>query len=138
MRSWSEVRCLAAITAIVFLALLREAIAQSAIPKSQYQSRFSYQGVGENSSLTVVHRDPLGKPCLTYAGSSRSHLINPNVYDNIVTIHNQCSKTVKLQLCYYGSQNCVEVELLGGQRKDAILGVYPNSQVFRFSYKEKP
>lgn len=112
------------------------AMAQLVNPVSPLQSRLTLQGGGENSALTV-HRDPLGKPCLDFEAASRAHVINPDVYDNIVSIQNRCSKPIKLRLCYYKSENCIDVEILAQQRKDTVLGVYPHMQYFRYSYQEK-
>lgn len=112
------------------------ALAQSTSPTSPYKSRLTLQNSGANAALTV-HRNAFGKPCLNIEAASRSHVVNPNVYDNIVSIQNQCSQIIKVQICYYGSESCLDVEVSGQQRKDTVLGVRPNSQYFRYSYKEK-
>lgn len=112
------------------------ALAQNANQTSPYKSRLTLQSSGASAALTV-HRNGFGKPCLNIEAASRSHVVNPDVYDNIVSIQNQCSQIIKVQICYYGSASCIDVEVLGQQRKDTVLGVRPNSQYFRYSYKEK-
>lgn len=130
--------------AIVLMTLLSVAsaiqaqsvMAQMTIPTSPFKSRLTLQNGGENAALTV-HRDPLGKPCLNIEAASRAHVINPDVYDNVVSVFNRCSKLIKVRLCYYKSDQCVDVELSGQQRKDTVLGVRPHMQYFRYSFQEK-
>lgn len=89
-----------------------------------------------NAAFTV-HRNAVGKPCLDIEAMSRSHTVNPNVYDNIVSIYNQCPKRISVRICYFKTESCVDVDVAGQQRKDTILGVRPQMQYFRYSYKEK-
>lgn len=114
----------------------QQAMAQITSPTSPYKSRLTIQNSGENAALTV-HRNALGKPCLNIEAASRTQVVNPNMYDNIVSIKNQCSQVIRVQICYFGSESCVDVEVLGQQRKDTILGIRHHSQYFRYSYKEK-
>jgi hypothetical protein len=114
----------------------KSVMAQTADPTSPFKSRLTLQNSGENAALTV-HRDPLGKPCLSIEAASRSHVVNPAVYDNVVSVRNQCSKLIKLRICYYNSESCIDVEVAGRQRKDTVLGVRPNMQYFRYSYRER-
>lgn len=103
---------------------------------SQFQNRLTLQNEGDNAALTV-HRGPLGKPCLNFEAASRRHVINPNVYDHVVSVYNRCVQIIKLRVCYYHSDHCIDMEVPGLQRKDAVLGIYPNMQYFRYSYREK-
>lgn len=126
-----------AIMLIVVLGPLERAPAQDLAPTAPFQSRLTLQGPGQNSAV-FTHRDPLGQPCLDIEAASRAHVINPNVYDHVVSIYNKCLSRIKLQVCYYGTDHCIDVDVPGLQRKDAVLGVYPSLQYFRFSYREKP
>lgn len=98
--------------------------------------RATLQAPGTNSALRT-HRNAIGKPCLDFEAMSRAHLANADIYDNIVSIKNQCAQRIMVKLCYFGSEGCIDVEVPAFQRKDAILGVRPQSQFFRYSYKEK-
>ena len=98
--------------------------------------RATLQAPGTNAALKT-HRNAIGTPCLDFEAISRAHRVNTEIYDNIVSIRNQCSQRIMLSVCYVGSEACVEVEVPAFQRKDAILGVRPRSQFFRYSYKEK-
>jgi len=103
---------------------------------SPFQNRLTLQNPGDNAVL-MVHRDPLGRACLNIEAASRQHIVNPNVYDHVVSIYNQCLKTIDIRVCYYHSEHCIDVKVLGSQRKDEVLGIYPNMKEFRFSYQEK-
>ena len=103
---------------------------------SPFQNRLTLQNAGENGAFPV-HRSPLGKPCLDIEAASRRHVINPNVYDHVVSIYNRCVQNIKLRVCYYHSDHCIDVEVAGLQRKDVALGIYPSMQYFRYSYREK-
>ncbi|MBI1203477.1 MAG: hypothetical protein GC182_13300 [Rhodopseudomonas sp.] len=110
--------------------------AQLVNPVTPYQSRLTIQNGGVNAALTV-HRNPFGKPCLDIEAASRAHVINPDVYDNVVSIENRCSLTIRVKICYFNTDSCINVEVMGGQRKDAILGVRPHMQYFKYSFQEK-
>jgi hypothetical protein len=103
---------------------------------SPFQSHLTMQNSGENAALTV-HRNPFGKPCLSIEAASRSEVVNPHVYNHVVSVYNTCSSLIKVRLCYYHSDQCIDVEVSGGQRKDTVLGIYPHIRYFRYSYKEK-
>lgn len=101
-----------------------------------YQSRMTLQGPGQNSALTV-HRNAVNQPCLDYEAASKQQVVNPTLYDHIVSITNQCPTTIRLKLCYYKSDKCQDIEVGARARKDVIMGVAPNMQYFRYSYTEK-
>jgi hypothetical protein len=124
------------ITTVALLSFGHCAVAQSDSSGS-FQSRLTLQGGGDNAALSV-HRDALGRPCLDFEAASRAHVINPNVYDHVVSVYNQCVRLIKLSVCYYGSDRCIDMEVPPLARKDGILGIYPSMQYFRYSYKEKP
>lgn len=98
--------------------------------------RSTLQAPGTNTELRT-HRNALGKPCLDFEAMSRAHIANADIYDNIVSIKNQCAQRIMVKVCYFGSDSCIDIEVPAFQRKDAILGVRPQSQFFRYSYKEK-
>lgn len=83
------------------------------------------------------HRDFTGKPCLSVSGSGRPHTINPELYDHVVTVSNACPLRIALQICYYRAQDCIAMEVPGGERKEAILGSLPSMKDFRFEFREK-
>jgi hypothetical protein len=112
------------------------ASAQSLNPISPFQSPMTLQGDGENAGLTV-HHDPLGRPCLDIEAASRAEVVNPNVYDHVISVYNRCLTQIKLHVCYYQSEHCIDMTIPGLQRKDSVLGIYPSTQYFRYTYREK-
>ncbi len=132
---------LALFSFVVFVAFIGVGNCQTGlIPNSNatspFQNRLTLQNGGVNAALTV-HRNPLGRPCLDIEAASRAHVINPHVYDHVISVYNRCVQTIKLRVCYYHSEHCIDLELPGSQRRDTVLGVYPNMQYFRYSYREK-
>jgi hypothetical protein len=83
------------------------------------------------------HRDFTGKTCLEVGGSARAHTTNPNLYDHVVSVRNNCPQRIALQVCYYRSRDCLPMEVPGGARKEAILGTLPSGRDFRFEFREK-
>jgi hypothetical protein len=84
-----------------------------------------------------VHRGPTGQPCLKITGFAQQQTINPNIYDHILDVSNDCSQPIKLQACYYQSQQCTAIDVPGYGRKQATLGIMPAMRDFRFEYKEQ-
>src|SRR5579863_1088512 len=83
------------------------------------------------------HRDFTGKPCLGVSGSARSHHVDVNLYDHVITVVNGCPKRIELRVCYYRTQDCIPMEVAGNSRKEAILGTLPSTKDFRFEFREK-
>lgn len=83
------------------------------------------------------HRDFAGKPCLAVTGSARPHADDPNLYDDVITVLNSCPQRIAMQVCYYESEECIPMDIPGGERKEAILGILPSIADFRFEFHEK-
>ena len=94
--------------------------------------------LGGTQTLGVkVHLGPTGKPCLKVAGYAKAQTINPNIFNHLILVSNNCSQPLKLQVCYYQSQHCAAVEVPGYARKEATLGIMPAMKEFRFEYREQ-
>jgi hypothetical protein len=83
------------------------------------------------------HRGPTGSPCLDVGGFARRHTAVSNLYDHVIAVKNNCALRISIQVCYYNTQNCLPVEIPGGERKEAILGTMPSTKDFRFEFREK-
>jgi hypothetical protein len=83
------------------------------------------------------HRDFTGKPCLAVGGYARPHAIVPNLFDHVIIAVNTCPQRIAMRVCYYQSQDCIPMEIPGGERKEAILGTLPAMKDFRFEFREK-
>jgi hypothetical protein len=89
------------------------------------------------STEVLRHRSPLGTPCLGVLGNSRPHTTNPNLYDHVVIVTNSCAQRIALRVCYYGTDECVAMEVPGNERREAVLGTLPSVKDFRFEFREK-
>lgn len=93
-------------------------------------------GASRGSEI-LRHRGPTGSPCLAVGGFARPHIVNPNLYDHVITVKNSCPQRLAMQVCYYNSQDCIRMEIPGGERTEAILGTLPAEKDFRFEFREK-
>jgi hypothetical protein len=131
------------------MVLASSALAQGATTPFESPSRPTVGGPGGNpneirptfqaSAGTEIlrHRSPTGKPCLGVGGYARPHTIAPNVYDHVIEATNGCPQRITIRVCYYQTQNCVPLEIPGGERKQAILGTLPAAKDFRFEFVER-
>jgi hypothetical protein len=93
---------------------------------------------GASSDTEILrHRSPTGAPCLSVGGFARPHVINPNLYDHVIVVKNSCALNVGLKVCYYRSDDCISMDVPGGESKEAILGMVPSENDFRFEFREK-
>ncbi len=83
------------------------------------------------------HRDFAGKPCLTVLGTARPHIIDRKLYDHVITASNACPQRIVIRVCYYRTDDCIPMEIPGGERKEAILGTLPATKDFGFEFREK-
>ncbi len=88
---------------------------------------------GTGPSRETPHRDALGNLCLAVQPLARPRVANPNVYDHVLVLDNQCLQTIKTRACYTESDQCVEADVPGLTRKDVLLGI--SSAIKYFSYE---
>jgi hypothetical protein len=94
--------------------------------------------IGGTQKLGVkLHLGPTGKPCLKVEGHVKAQTMNPNIFNHMITVRNDCSQPIKMQVCYYQSQHCAPLEVPGYGRKEATLGIMPAMKEFRFEYREQ-
>jgi hypothetical protein len=83
------------------------------------------------------HLDPIGRPCVAVAGNAQPEVLNPHIFEHIVTASNSCSQIVRVQVCYHGSDRCVPLVVPSYGRKLAVLGIEPALASFRFEFWEQ-
>lgn len=83
------------------------------------------------------HRDFTGKPCLAVSGFARAYAIDSNLYDDVIKVTNSCPQRIAVKVCYYQSEDCIPIEVAGGESKEGVLGTQPSSPDFRFEFREK-
>jgi hypothetical protein len=81
------------------------------------------------------HKTLDGKVCISVHASARPQAINPKIIDQIVLVNNICGQSIRVQICYADSSDCIVVPLEGYQRLERILGI-GNSTVFAYEYRE--
>jgi hypothetical protein len=123
----------------IFLILLA-AVSGSASAQSGTSAAFggNIPTFGASAGTEILrHRGPTGNPCLDVGGFARPHTVNKKLYDHVITAQNNCAQSITMQICYYGSQDCLSMDIPGGERKEAILGTLPSIRDFRFEFREK-
>jgi len=58
-------------------------------------------------------------------------------FEHIVSAQNHCSQTVRLRVCYLGSQDCVPLDVPGYGHQQASLGIAAGTPSFRYQYIEQ-
>lgn len=83
------------------------------------------------------HQDGLGRVCLSVGGYGRPFATNANLYDHVIVATNNCPRSISIEVCYYQTRNCVNLEVPGSQRKEVILGIQPSVKNFKYEFREK-
>jgi hypothetical protein len=83
------------------------------------------------------HLGPTGRPCLTVSGDAKPERINPKIFEHTVLARNECSQRIKMKICYYQSEHCVETEVAPYGRNEVMLGIMPSMNSFRFEFREE-
>jgi hypothetical protein len=86
---------------------------------------------------TQRHKGPTGQPCLAFTSSAKSQAVNKNIYEHWISATNSCGQNIKVQVCYYNTDDCIMMNIPPWERKDAVLGIYPNLRDFRYETKEQ-
>jgi len=84
-----------------------------------------------------VHLGPNGKPCLTVVGEAAPEIYDATIFSHTVIAKNDCSTAVKANVCYYQSQKCTPLTVPPYGRSQAVLGIMPAQNQFRFEYREQ-
>jgi len=91
---------------------------------------------GMSSGYSRFHRSPSGAVCLRLTAISRP-LSNNRLFNHWIYAENTCSERIRVQVCYYGTRNCIDMDVGGRDRKEAILGTLPSIKDFRYEYSER-
>lgn len=104
--------------------------------RSETSSRFTIQGPAEKSNSPVI-RDALNRPCLDVEAMSRTHIVNSQIMDDIVSVKNNCPRAIKVKVCYFGSENCNLFDVQAYKRVDTVLGSTSGRRFFRYSIQQR-
>ncbi|WP_354065108.1 hypothetical protein [Bradyrhizobium sp. RT6a] len=99
---------------------------------SQSSDRFQ----GMSGTYAPVHKTPDGQACISVHPMARPQTLNPKIIDQVVLVANICGQSIRIEVCYAGSKDCIIVPLVGYQKLQRTLGVAPGSTSFRYQYRE--
>lgn len=109
----------------------------TAVAQSQSSIRgFTIQGPADRND-SLMPRNALGKPCLDMEAIARAHITNRAMLDHVVSVRNDCPRSIKIRVCYYHSDQCNDVDVGGYKRVDTILGTMMGVQYFRYSVTQR-
>jgi hypothetical protein len=91
---------------------------------------------GTSDPMARQHHDINGRACVEIHASSEPEKTNPDIYDHMLLIANACSMPIKLHVCYYQSEHCIDVTARPYARTLETLGIFPHMQDFRWEYTE--
>lgn len=98
--------------------------------------RITMQGPAENSGSAVI-RNAAGKPCLDIEAAARAHTIDRDVLDHVVSVKNNCPRSIKVKICYLNSDSCNALDVQAYKRVDTILGTMRKVSNFRYTITQK-
>src|ERR1700722_16221092 len=78
-----------------------------------------------------------GKPCIALDSSVRPQIINKDIYEHWIEAANSCGETIKLQVFYHKSDDCIEMSVPPWQSKHSVLGIYPHLKEFQYDAEEQ-
>jgi hypothetical protein len=82
------------------------------------------------------HKTLDGKLCISVRPLTHPQTINPKIIDQMVLVQNICGQSIRVQVCYAGSSDCIVVPLTGNQKLQRMLGIAAGSTYFQFEYRE--
>lgn len=83
------------------------------------------------------HRGPAGNVCLRVSADARPGAGASRLFSHWIVAENGCSATIRFQVCYVSTRDCMDAVVLGNSRKDVLLGMMPAIKDFRFEYRER-
>ena len=89
------------------------------------------------NDLNRLHLSPTGKPCLTVTKYAKAQIINPKILEHWVVATNACGQRIKLKVCYFGTQDCVVIDVPPFGEKGTVIGIFPSLKYFQIETKEQ-
>jgi hypothetical protein len=120
------------LSALMILIATGAASAQTPLPINRNPALYP-----TDDALSRKHMGPTGKPCITVFGDAQAQKMNPLIYNHMIMATNACGLIIKLKICYYHSDQCVDLALPAYSQKEAMLGIMPRMTGFRFEYREQ-
>ena len=77
-----------------------------------------------------------GKACYMTISDARPAKTNPNLFNHIVIIRNQCFKPIKLKICYHKTRHCIDMLVPPRTTREGWLGALPAMPKFAYDVQE--
>jgi hypothetical protein len=132
---------------LLFFAIAGLATAQDDAPPLSGFSGPIYGGTEEPTTDTPIagtetsaihrHLDMAGQPCLSVSGYATPQVVDPNLFDHMISARNHCPQSIKIQVCYFQTQECISMDVPGDAIKESLLGIFPSLKDFRFEFRER-
>jgi len=92
-------------------------------------------GFAAKGLLPPPHLNPVGKPCVDVYPVATAQVINKTIYDHNLLIDNQCSRRIRLSVCYYQTRTCSDLTIDAYKRQLKLFGIFAEKD-FRVEYRE--
>src|SRR6516225_6078792 len=92
------------LSALIILIAAGAATAQTPVPVDRNPALYP-----TDDGFFRKHMGPTGKPCISVFGGAQPQQINPLIYNHTVTATNACGLIIKLKVCYYHTEQCVDL-----------------------------
>ena len=92
--------------------------------------------LGMTGTFAGSHKTPDGRACISVHPQTHAQKANPKIIDQIVLVNNDCGQSIRVQICYAGSSDCIIVSLTGYEKLQRTLGITSASTAFRYEYRE--
>ena len=89
------------------------------------------------NDLTKRHWGPTGSPCLAIQGFSKAEAVNKDINQHWIKVTNSCGQAIKVRICYYKTDHCINMDVLAWEKKESMLGIFPALNRFQFEAKEQ-
>jgi hypothetical protein len=83
------------------------------------------------------HMNFSGQPCLKIQGYPEPQAINTNIYEHWIRAINSCGESIKVQVCYHDTNECIVMTVPPFGQTQSMLGIFPALKSFRFDAKEQ-
>jgi hypothetical protein len=67
----------------------------------------------------------------------KPELANKNLYEHMIKASNDCGQNIKVQVCYYKTDDCILMSVPPWESQTSILGIFPALKRFQFEAKEQ-
>ena len=90
-----------------------------------------------NDSRHINRYSLTGRPCIALGTFVTIQPINKNIYGHWITASNSCGQSIRIQVCYHKTDDCIVMNVPPYDNANAVLGIQPSMKEFQYDAKEK-